>query len=120
MANRASVSSRCCCRSWTAPCSPAAPDRPLSPGLLRPTHRISKEAIPLATPFQLRRMETDNAHEPTAAPPRPRRERTPLPPPSIYRGWYRPVKHALDFAAVLVIGVLALPVIAASALIVKL
>jgi lipopolysaccharide/colanic/teichoic acid biosynthesis glycosyltransferase len=72
----------------------------------------------LATPFQLRRVETGNAHEPTAAPPRPRRERTP--PPSIRRGWYRPVKHALDFAAVLVIGMMALPVIAVSALIVKL
>jgi lipopolysaccharide/colanic/teichoic acid biosynthesis glycosyltransferase len=36
------------------------------------------------------------------------------------RGWYRPVKHAVDFVAAALIGVVALPVIALSALVVKL
>ena len=70
----------------------------------------------MATPFQLRALGTEDT-----APPRPRRERTPSPLPltPARRRWYRQVKHALDFAAAVLIGVFALPVIAVSALVVK-
>ncbi len=84
------------------------------------------EAIPLATPFNFRLVDTEEeapaSLEMPAAPLRLRRERT-----GIARGpvqpkgqrWYRAVKNVLDFAAALVLGVCALPVIAVSALIVK-
>jgi lipopolysaccharide/colanic/teichoic acid biosynthesis glycosyltransferase len=83
------------------------------------------EAILVATPFNLHVVDTEDtlAPPPAAAPPRPRRERssalrTPQQPRG--HGWYWPVKQALDLVAVVVIGAFALPVIAMSALIVKL
>jgi lipopolysaccharide/colanic/teichoic acid biosynthesis glycosyltransferase len=53
---------------------------------------------------------------------RPRRDRAAIPRPAVrpIHGWYPPCKRALDLVAALALGVLALPVIAASALIVKL
>jgi lipopolysaccharide/colanic/teichoic acid biosynthesis glycosyltransferase len=53
---------------------------------------------------------------------RPRRDRATAPRPVVrsIHGWYPPCKHALDFVAALALGLLALPLIAASALIVKL
>ncbi len=84
------------------------------------------EAIPVATPFNFHLIDTEEEAPPSletsAAPPRLRRERT-----GVARGpvqpkrhrWYRAVKNVLDFAAALLLGVIALPVIAVSALIVK-
>ena len=81
------------------------------------------EANLLATPFNLHLVETEDAPTPlTQAPTRSRRERTAprAPVQATQQSWYAAVKHLLDFSAALAIGVFALPVIAVSALIVKL
>ncbi len=83
------------------------------------------EAIPLATPIPFHLVDTEDMPAPAApvAPPRPRRERTPAlraPAPPRRYGWYSPVKRVFDVVAAVVIGVFAVPVIAAAALIVKL
>jgi lipopolysaccharide/colanic/teichoic acid biosynthesis glycosyltransferase len=81
------------------------------------------EAILLATPFNIHLVETEDAPTPlTLSPARPRRERTGSRPPMPIKrhGWYAAVKHLLDFSAALILGAFALPVIVASALIVKL
>jgi lipopolysaccharide/colanic/teichoic acid biosynthesis glycosyltransferase len=80
----------------------------------------------LATPLNLRLVETEDTPlllEITAAPPRLRRERalpTRNPVQPQRQRWYLPVKNALDFLTALLLGLVALPVIAAAALIVKL
>ena len=53
---------------------------------------------------------------------RPRRERAGAPRPAVrpVHGWYLPCKNALDFLAGLMLGLVALPIIAAAALAVKL
>jgi lipopolysaccharide/colanic/teichoic acid biosynthesis glycosyltransferase len=82
-----------------------------------PIHRT--EAIPLPSHIHLQPAEA-GAAEPAVA--RPRRERA-APPRAAVRPkhtWYLPGKAGLDFAAALALGLMALPVIAFSALVVKL
>ena len=77
------------------------------------------EAIPLPSHIQLHPAEAAPAETPILA--RPRRERIARPVvQSIHGRWYPSCKHAVDFIAALALGVLALPVIAVSALIVRL
>jgi lipopolysaccharide/colanic/teichoic acid biosynthesis glycosyltransferase len=77
------------------------------------------EAIPLPTHIQLHPADTAAADAPN--PTRLRRERAARPVVlSLHGRWYLPCKHLVDFIAALALGVAALPVIAASALIVKL
>ena len=69
--------------------------------------------------IQLHPAETASPDAPILT--RPRRERTARPVvPTLHGRWYLPCKHFLDFFAALLLGVLALPAIIASALIVKL
>jgi lipopolysaccharide/colanic/teichoic acid biosynthesis glycosyltransferase len=79
------------------------------------------EAIPLPTHIQLHPADAAPADTPIAA--RSRRERAPLSRPvvaSIQGRWYLPCKHVVDFLGALVLAVVAAPIIALSALIVKL
>jgi lipopolysaccharide/colanic/teichoic acid biosynthesis glycosyltransferase len=80
------------------------------------------EARPLPTPIQLHPAEPATAPADTTVVVRFRRERTPAarPPVRPILAWYLPCKSAVDFVAALVLGAAALPLIAASALIVKL
>jgi lipopolysaccharide/colanic/teichoic acid biosynthesis glycosyltransferase len=80
------------------------------------------EARPLPTPIQLHPADAvmTPAESPIAL--RSRRERTPAAMPVVrpIQGWYLPFKQAVDFVAALILGTVALPLIALSALIVKL
>jgi lipopolysaccharide/colanic/teichoic acid biosynthesis glycosyltransferase len=80
------------------------------------------EARPLPSPIQLHLADAVAAPADTPIAVRSRRERTPASRPVVrpIHGWYLPCKQAVDFVAALVLGTVALPLIAASALIVKL
>ena len=73
----------------------------------------------MPTPIQLHAAEASSAD---AAATRVRRERAATRPPvrPIHGRWYLPCKHVADFVAALALGVVALPLIAAAALVVKL
>ncbi len=79
------------------------------------------EAIPLPTPIQLHPVEAASAPVENPAAVRSRRER-PIRPvvQPIHGRWYLPCKGVVDFVAALALGVVALPLIAAAALLVKL
>ena len=74
----------------------------------------------MPTHVQLPAADSAPADTPVVA--RPRRDRAPAARPVVrpVHRWYLPCKQALDFVAALAIGVLALPVIGLSALVVKL
>ena len=76
----------------------------------------------MPTPIQLHPADVMPATADNTVAARSRRERAPAARPSVrpIHGWYLPCKHAIDFAAALVLGAMALPLIAVSALIVKL
>ena len=78
------------------------------------------EAIPLPTPIQLHPADPAPADTPVLG--RSRRERPASARPVVrpIHRWYLPVKDAADFVAALVLGLIALPLIAVSALVVKL
>ncbi len=79
------------------------------------------EAIPLPTPIQLHSVDAEALPVENAAVIRSRRER-PIRPVvhPIHGRWYLPCKGVADFVAALALGVVALPLIAAAALVVKL
>ena len=77
----------------------------------------------MPTHIQLHRADAEAAPVDHAAAVRSRREWAPAARPVVvplHGRWYLPCKHALDFVAALALGVLALPLIAAAALVVKL
>ena len=81
------------------------------------------EANPLPTPIHLHPADAETAAVDLVSGIRSRRERAPAPRPVVvplHGRWYLPCKHVLDFVAALALGLLALPVIAAAALVVKL
>ncbi len=76
----------------------------------------------MPTPIQLRPADAATLPADNVLAPRSRRERTHGTRPAVrpLHGWYPPCKYAADFLAALVLGAVALPLIAVSALIVKL
>jgi lipopolysaccharide/colanic/teichoic acid biosynthesis glycosyltransferase len=74
----------------------------------------------LAKPFNYRLLDTEDTPVPLESKSRPRRERvTPRVPAVTRHRWYRPVKNGFDFVAALAMAVVALPVIAVAALVVR-
>ncbi len=73
----------------------------------------------MPTHIQLHPADSAPVETPVVA--RPRRERPASARPAVrpLHRWYLPCKHAVDFVAALALGLVALPVIALSALVVK-